>query len=167
MQVGNTYRVRSISTTHFTEAIIQNAAEVEHIDVAALTNTPGAAGAGLSAGKHMRGRIHALRIISTENLAWELEFWGAATAGAVPNNADIDKEFFLGKFAFVAGDGTRVTGDTFYHYFVPSMELSNMDVDMTGKIHLRLINRSAAAKSAGVPGALVVELEVEPSQGGA
>lgn len=166
MQIGNTYRVRTISTTHFLPGLATNAGKVEDVDVAALTNTPGAAGAGLTAGKHMRCRIHGLRISSVQNLAWELEFWGAAVAGAV-GGAVIDTEFFLGKFAFLAADGTRATGDTFFHYYVPVLELCYCDIDMTGKLHLRLINRDAVAKLANAAGGVVVELEVEPSQGGA
>lgn len=165
-QIGNTYRVRTISTTHFTGALAQNAAAVENIDAATLTNTPGTAGAGLTAGKHTRCRVHGVRIISKENLAWELEFWGASVLGT-PGGTDIDKEFFFGKFGFLAADGSQATGDTFYHYYVPVMEICYADVDMTGKIHLRLINRSAAGKSANAAGAIVVELEVEPTQGGA
>ncbi len=166
MQQGNTYRVRTISTVHFLGALATNAAAVEDIDAATLTNTPGVAGAGLTAGKHTRCRIHDLRIISTENLAWELEVWGAKTAGT-PGGAVIDTEFFFAKFGFLAADGTRATGDTFYHYYVPVLEVCYADVDQSGKIHLRLINRSVASKSAGVPGAIVVELSVEPTQGGA
>lgn len=166
MQLGNTYRVRTISTTHFTGALAQNAAATADLDVPALTNTPGVAGAGLTAGKHCRCRVHGVRIISKQNLAWELEFWGASVLGT-PGGSDIDKEFFLGKFAFVAADGSQATGDTFYHYFVPVLELSYMDIDMTGKVHLRLINRDVTSKQANTNGAVVVELEVEPTQGGA
>lgn len=166
MQIGNTYRVRTISTTHFTGALAQNAAAVEDIDAATLANTPGAAGAGLTAGKHTRCRVHGLRIISKENLAWELEFWGAKLAGT-PGGAVIDTEFFFAKFGFLAADGTQATGDTFFHYYVPVLEVCYADVDQSGKIHLRLINRSAAAKTAGAGGVIVVELEVEPTQGGA
>lgn len=165
-QIGNTYRVRTISTTHFLGAAATNAALVEDVDVAALTNKPGAAGAGLSAGKHMRCRVHGLRISSVQNLAWELEFWGAKVAGT-PGGAVIDTEYFFGKFAFLAADGTRATGDTFFHYYVPVLELCYCDIDMTGLFHLRLINRDAVAKLANAAGGIVIELEVEPTQGGA
>lgn len=159
MQAGNLQRVRTLSTTHFLGAAVQNAALVENLDVKAML---GGDGEGLAAGRHMRSRLHEIRIISAQQLAWEIELWGKA-AGI--GGAAIDAEFFLGKFAFASGDGTNATGDTFFHYWVPGLDLSYQDLDLTGQVHIRLINRSAVAKIAGAGGAIVVELGLEATQG--
>lgn len=159
MQAGTLQRVRSQSTVHFLGAAAQNVALVENLDVKALPNGDGE---GLSAGRHMRSRLHELRIISAQQLAWEVELWGKA-AGI--GGAAIDAEFFLGKFAFAVGDGTQAQGDTFFHYWVPGLDLSYQDLDLVGKVNVRLINRGVVAKIAGVGGAVVVELGLELTQG--
>lgn len=159
MQAGNLLRVRTVSTVQFTDALIQNAAEVENFTPESLA--AGGAGAGLSAGKHMRSILRELRILSVQNLAWEIELYGSATG---IGGATIAAELFLGRWSFLAADGLRATGDTFYKYFIP-MQLYYQDMDNVGQIHVRLINRDAVAKIAGAGGAIVVELGLEPTQG--
>ncbi len=160
MQAGNVLRARTISTVQFTDALVTGASEVESFAPESLA--AGGGGAGISAGKHMRCCLKELRILSVENLAWEIELYGSATG---IGGSNIALEIFLGKWAFIATDGTRATGDTFYKYFISGLYLSYTDVDMSGKFHVRLINRSVAAKTAGAGGGIVVELGVEITQG--
>lgn len=271
-QTGNLLRVRSISTEQFTDALIQNAAEIESINPVLLA--AGGAGAGLSAGRHMRSVLKELRILSRQQLAWEVELYGSAAGiggggiaatlttvlaglnndllytavvtgtsgnaititytndglnivlsvtvagsaitvhlatdggGVITSTAanvdaeiavtpaanalvtvvnaagndgtglvtvlaatpltggvdGIDAEIFLGKWAFISGDGTKATGDVFFRYFIP-LQIYYQDLDMTGLLHVRLINRSATAKAAGDDGVIVVEFGLEPTQG--
>lgn len=163
MQGGNVIRVRTISTVQFTAACAHGgAALVENIDPA-KDLAAGGAGAGLSAGKHCRSRLHELRILSVQNLAWAIELYGSATGIA---GSDIDAEKFLGRFEFAAADGKKDTADTFYKYWVPGLDLSYEDLDKSGKVHLRLVNIDAATdKIADALGAVVVELGLEPTQG--
>lgn len=162
MQQGNVLRVRTISTEHFTGAIIQNAAENEAISVGELANN--GAGWGIAAGKHMRTRVHDIRLLSVENLAWAVELYG--TEASFPeNNPSIDNEIFLGRWEFQAADGRKDTADDYWKYWVPGLDMSFQDMASLGKLYVRLVNLSAAAKTAGAGGAIVIEFGLEPTQG--
>lgn len=160
MQRGNALRIRSVSTEHFTGALAQNAAEVEHIVVADLTNNGG--GGGLAAGGHMRSWVHELRLQSVQNLAWAVELYGSL-AGTV--SADIDANLFLARWEFLAASADKDTGDSFYKYYAQNLGSHYQDMDLSGTLHIRLINLDAVAKIAGAAGAVVVELSMEPTQG--
>lgn len=163
MQAGNTLRVRTKSTVNFLAALVQNAALVENFDVGNGNSTGlGLAGWGLSAGKHVRGRVRELRILSVENLAWAVELYASGTGIA---GTDIDLELFLGRWEFTVADGRKDTGDTFWKYWIGGLDMQYQDADSDGKLHIRLINLSAAAKSAGAAGAIVIEFAIEPTQG--
>lgn len=162
MQSGNVFRVRTLSTVNFLGALAQNAALVEDLAVGTMTGVTSQGGWGLAAGLHMRSRLRELRILSKENLAWAVELWGSATGIA---GSDIDAEAFLGRWEFAAADGRKDTADTFWKYWIAGLDLSYQDFDNTGKLHVRLINLSAASKSANAAGAIVLEFALEPTQG--
>jgi len=155
--------VRTISTTHFTGAIAAaGAAATAHLTVAS-----GAVPEGLAAGRTVRSRLKSIRILSVQLLPWEVQLFHKATGigGAV-----IDSETFIGTWAFTGsgtpGDGSRATGDTFYCFYVDGLDVPYEDLDGTGQIHVRLINRHAAtAKIAGASGAIVIEFGFELSTG--
>lgn len=170
MQAGSVYRIRTVAATHFLGACVQNAAlAVETLDF--FANPPLIKGdlMGIAAGKHMRARIREIRIFSTQALSWELWTLGTATVGGLV----IGAEKTLGQWAFDATSGLQATGDTFFTYYVGGLDLAyeNLDVDangnllQTGKMYLRLINRSLTTKLANAAGALEVELAVELLQG--
>lgn len=160
MQAGNCLRVRTLSTSQFTGGLAQGVAAIVDLDIVAAALAAGGDGAGVAGAKHVRTRLHELRILSKENLAWAVELWGSATGIA---GTDIDACKFLGRWEFTAGMGKKDNADTFYKYWVPGLDLSYQDLDQTGKLHIRLINLSAAAKSAGTAGAIVVEFALEPT----
>lgn len=161
MQAGNGLRIRSISTLHFTTAIAgSGGSEIENLIPQSLAAK--GAGAGLSAGGHCRSRVHEIRLFSVENLAWSVELWGSATG---IGGSAIDTLFYLGRVDFLTTDADKPTADTFYLYAARGLDLSYEDTDMTGQIHLRLVNTSVAAKTVNAAGAVVVELVMEPTQG--
>ena len=158
MQAGTVIRVRTVSTVNFTGAITHGGAAAVENFVAPM---------GLAAGGHARGRIHEVRLWSVQKLAWALQLFGSAVG---VGGAAIDAETFLAEWDFASdgtpGNGSQVTGDTFYYYYINGQDIAYEDSDRAGKIHLRLVNRdSSVDKIAGATGAIVVELAIEPLQG--
>lgn len=168
MQSGSVYRIRTDSAQQFTGALAQNAAAAATLDMFESVSTFKADKMGIAAGKHCRCRIREIRIISVQQLSWELWVFGAAGGGAV-----IGAEKMLGQWQFDSTSGLQALGDSFYYYYVGGLDLAyeNLDVDaagnlaQTGKFYLRLINRSLVAKIAGAAGLIEVELAVELLQG--
>ena len=152
MQSGVVLEIATDSTLHFTGALAQNAGEGE--DIALKME--------IAAGKHCRCRVKAIVVQSLENLAWETWLWGKDTKGVTGN---VDTSSLRARWTFVATDGKRITGDDNYYYYVDGNDQPYFDVDMTGELHITLVNRSAAAKTAGAVGAVSVRLFVELSQG--
>lgn len=163
MQAGSVYRIRTQAANQFVLALAQNAADVATLDCFESVSTFTGDKMGVGAGKHLRSRLRELRIISKENLAWEVWLFGTSAMGL----AVIGDEKFLGRWSFVAADGINATGDTFFYYYVPGLDLAieNLDNPQTGKFYIRLVNRSAAAKSANAAGAIEIELALELLQG--
>lgn len=154
--------VRTVSSVHFTGAIAAaGAAATEHL--APSTTVP----EGLAAGRTVRSRLKSIRILSVQLLPWEVQLFHRATGigGSV-----IDTESFVGTWSFPGsgniGDGSRATSDTFYYYYIDGLDVPYEDLDVTGKVHVRLVNRHAAtAKIAGADGAIAIELGFEISGG--
>lgn len=146
-QQGHVNYVKSDSAAHFTGAIAQNAGELESIDA---NNAIGITG---------RSRIAAVVIRSTENLDWELLFFATAAG----NHATVGTNRFLGAIAFVAADADRVGGAGLYLYGRAGLNIPYFDLDRTSKLHVMLVNRSVAAKSAAGAGLLDVEVMLEPT----
>jgi hypothetical protein len=144
-----TYSVRTDKDTHFTGAIAQNAKEDENVVLpGALDGIRGNA----------RGYIKGIMIQSDENLAWELAFW--STDGF--ENTDLDLDTFISRWSFVVADGVRFGGTGQYYYYIEGLKIPYVDEDNTGELHMSLVNRSAAAKTAGAAGEVVVEVYMEP-----
>lgn len=165
MQAGNVYRLRTVAAQHFTGACNQNAALTADLDLFATDATkPLGDLMGLGAGKHLRSRIRELRILSQQNLAWEVWWFGASMA--TQGGAVIGTEKYLGRWTFIALDGIQATGDTFFYYYINGLDIAYQDLDLTGKMHMRLVNRSAAAKlAAGAGGNIEIEMGLELLQG--
>lgn len=168
MQAGNVYRLRTDSAQQFTGALAQNAAAAATLDMFESVSTFKGDKMGIGAGKHMRCRLREIRIVSVQQLDWELWLGGAVMGGAVIGNEKV-----LGQWQFVAASGLQAIGDSFFYYYVGGLDLAyeNLDVDasgnlaQTGKMYLRLINRNLVGKIAGAGGLIEVELALELLQG--
>lgn len=147
------YPVRTSSAVEFTGAIAQNAQETENIVLgSALQGTNGIAA----------NILQAIEIVATENLAYTLDFYGTdAFNSATPN-----LNRFLGTWAFAASDGLQVAGTGLYRYYIDGLGIPLWDYDNSGELHVALVNRSVAGKSAGAGGAMTVTFWCTPMGGG-
>lgn len=147
--------VRTDKDLHFVGALAQNEAEWEDIQL------PQAIAAGL----HCTSQLRSIAIISKENLAWELVLWKKKIDPSVPLTLSLDDNPFLGKWRLDAGEAIRIGGAGPWYYFLDGMDVAYEDEDRVGKLHVCLVNKSAAAKSAGVAGEIVVIFNLEPPLG--
>ncbi len=158
--------VRTLKGVHFTGVIAQNESAQENLVPKGTDPTNGVVSEGLAAGRHTRSRLKSIRITSKENLAWEIWLFGSTLF----STADADTDRFIGFWTFTAADAKQTTLhggvlDTYFYYYIDGLDVVYQDSDMTGQIHLRLANRSAASKSAGAAGELTVALALEPTEG--
>jgi hypothetical protein len=163
MQLGRLILVRTDAATQFRGSLAQNA--VATLNLAAPTGpgqTDGYLDQGLAAGGVVTARVRTITLVSIENLAWEIQLWGKDTFGTYSVLNDLVP---FGLYTFQTGDGKRNAGAGPYIYYVSGLDIPYVDLDKSGELHLALVNRSAAAKTAGDAGALFVQLGMEPSLG--
>jgi len=140
------YHWQTDPSTQFRAALAQNA----KIDLDLLL--PGTL-QGVSG--DTRGALKSLTIVSIENLAWELWLWRSATrktltAGVVSAGSNV-----IGRWSFAAADGIQdISGD--FIYYIDGLDVPIVDDDKSGKLHLSLVNRSVATKTANDGGAVQV-----------
>lgn len=161
MQAGSVYRIRTVAANQFIAGIAQNAADVATLDLFANPLLIAGDSMGIGAGKTVRARLRELRIVSVQNLAWEVWLFGLTPFGG----ATIGAERYLGRVVFAVADGVQATGDSFFYYYAGNLDLTYQDLANVGKIYMRLINRSVAAKLAVGPGAIEIEMALEILQG--
>lgn len=147
--MGYQYEVKSLKGTHFTGQILQNAGESENLTM------PGAL-AGINGDS--KGQLKSIAIISDENLNWEVMLFRKDTFGT----SDLDTDSFIGRWSFVATDAVRVAGAGSYYYYIDGLDVMYTDADNSGELHVILLNRSAAAKTAGAAGEVVVKFRLAP-----
>lgn len=104
------------------------------------------------------GVIASLSVLADQQLAYEVQFYRSDTF----DNADLDLDTYLGSYRFAEGDGLQVAAAGSFKYDVSHLDLPYVDVDGTRELHIKLVNRSAAAKNAGVTGEIVVRVTFEP-----
>lgn len=133
--------IRSDKDLHFTGALVTNAAEDENLG-------------GLPTNS---GKIRLVTILSDENLAWEIQFY----TRDLFRDADLDIDTYLGSVRFAEGDGLQVAGAGPFRYDLSNLNLPYIDADASSELHVTLVNRSAAAKTAGAGGEVVVVTGLE------
>ncbi len=120
----------------FDPALAQNTGQ--NVDVA----IPSSIGSGA------RCLVNSILIVSEENLAFDILFFGKATHGTT-----YDTDSYLGHWAFAAGDAITYTGDEIsaaYRYWIPDLDLPYEDQDAgasvnhTPHLHITLVPRGAA-----------------------
>lgn len=137
-------RIQTDKDAQFTDALIKDAAENEDL-------------VGLNGNE---GIIESVTIIATQQLAYEVSFYGTDTF----RTADMDNERFLGSVKFAEGDGIQIAGAGSFRYDVHDLGISVRDFDETMELHVTLCNRSNAAKIAGAGGALSVAITFRPQR---
>lgn len=157
MARGKHLVIRSDKDTHFTGALAQNAGEEENIVLALYTAMAATRLGAIEPAKSARLTIREITVISDENLAWEVQFYKSDDFA----NSDLDLDDFLFSHAFSASDGAQVGGTGAFYYNQTKLEGAYYDADGTGEIHIKLVNRSAASKSADAAGEVVVEVRAE------
>lgn len=150
MQVGKITTVTTVAASQFRSGLAQNAGENLSLDVNAA-----------AVGLRVDSIIRSVMILSAEDRQWELWFYGKNTYNA-PTNPDLN--FSYGSWWFGVS-GRQLAASGLYHFYVDGLYIPYRDLDQTGKIHMTLINRSAAAKTAGDAGALRVALGLEMALG--
>lgn len=155
MQVGRLISLETNPATEFRGSLAQNAGLTLSLDAKTL-------GVGLGAVLIVR----ALAILSTEARSWEIDFFRSAQFGA----ATLANNRFAGVWNFAntgnPGDGMQIGGAGLYYYYVDGLYIPIRDEDQTSAVHVALVNRSAAAKSANDAGALRVQIALEMPLGG-
>ena len=145
------YTVRTDKDVEFTGAIAQNASEEENVVLPVTLK-------GING--NARIRLKGMHIISDENLDWEVWLFG----NDLFQESNIDNDRFLGRWSFVAADGLRIAGTGAYYYAIDGLDVEYVDLDNSGEIHVALVNRSAAGKTAGAAGEIVIEFVFEVPQ---
>jgi len=138
--------IQSDKDTHFSGALATNAKEDENLTLIGANS----------------GLITAIHIVSDQNLAWEIAFFG--TDGFDDSNFDL--QWYLGRVKFAASDGTRIAGAGPYIYTTtnisqPFQPIRYADLDESGELHISLINRDSTSKNAGATGEAVVTVVID------
>jgi hypothetical protein len=115
----------------------------------------------IGAGGHSRCRIRHLTVLSKDNCAWEVLFYGKQLRAS----GDPSTDSFRSRYRFSASDAIQRNG--LWYYYVPDIDMPYEDEDRTGTLHMTLINRSSATnKAAGAAGALQIRVYAEVTYGG-
>lgn len=158
MVSGQLIPVRTDPATQFTAALAQNAALTLNLaqPVGTQVQGNGYVDGGLASGGSVRSRLRSIVIASVENLAWEVWLWGKDTFNA--SLTDPAVVYPVGRWSFTANMGLQIAGAGLWYYYIDGLDQPYVDLDKTGEVHLMLVNRSAAGKSADTAGAILVQL---------
>lgn len=164
MQTGKVFACASVDGTQFKEQLITNAAVMYDIP---LPSAVGAAGVSSS-------KIRAIRVISSQNLSFDLQYFATHNGPSADPNVDT----FLSFWSFIAAMAS-VGPNGMYYYFVSGLDNPYEDADITRDfpvvqgvagtpaLHLRLVNRDAATKqSYGAGTHFQVTTWLEPTASG-
>ena len=151
MQAGRWQTISTSAANDFRGTLAQDAAATLNLNVSS---------SGLPTNAECV--VRAVRVLSVENLAWEIRLYRTRAFNAPTPDADR----FAGRWTFVAGDGTRIGSSGLYEYYIDGNDIAYGDEDQQSELHLALVNRSAAGKSAGDTGAVRIELVVQEAAGG-
>ena len=132
----DSWTVRSDKDVQFTGALAQNAMELESFGV---LPTP-------------KALITRITVLSDENLSWRVIFFGSSAA----DDTDADLDTTIEWFDLTDTNGFQIAGAGLYRYAVSGLEFRYAPEGQ--QLHIGLMNLSAAAKTAGANGEVVVEV---------
>lgn len=134
--------IRSDKDRHFTGAIAQNAAEEENIT-------------GLEANKI---KITRITLMADESLSFRVWLFGADGF----TNSDMDSDRYITWKNFdLTTNGKQYTNTGFYRFDKTNLNIDYEDFDGTNELHVALECLSAAGKTAGAAGEVVIEIGYE------
>ena len=143
--------IESDKDNHFTGALTTNSMEVESLSFPSDWSTT----------ERHECIIEGITLQSDQNLEWDVFIWAKSTA---EDTSDIDLDEYLDFFNFVKTTGKQIAGSNQYYY--PSLSnnvrVPYRDKDLSSKIHVGLVNRSATAKLAGATGEVKIRIVVRP-----
>lgn len=155
-QTGLLVQVASTDGTHFTNLLAQNASEPEDLDLPE----------GLAAGRTCRFRIRQIILWATQNLSYEIAFYGRSVVNGLGKSPDPNLDEFLGRYQFSTADGLQDDGAGLFRYVIYSLDLPYEDIDRVGQLHVVLVNRDANPKNTYGAGAhFRIEVWCEPGLG--
>lgn len=135
--------------THFAGALADNAIENESISMPTDWGTSGI----------QKCIISELSFQADENLDWELIFWSDGDY----NSTDLDLSKIVTRISIPETSSDRIAGSNQFYYENPLVQsIEYVDKDNTSKIHVGLICRSAAGKTAGASGEVVLRMGCTP-----
>ncbi len=141
--------IASLKGTHFTGALADNAIESESISLPDEWVT-----AGIN-----KLVISELSFQAVEDLDWELIFW----ANGNYNSSDQDTSKIITRFSVAASTSEQIAGANQFIYENPlAQSIEYNDEDNSSKIHVSLVCRSAAGKTAGAGGYVVLRIGCTP-----
>lgn len=143
------YNARTAKGVDFTGAIATNA--VAYSDLVLPGCLRGING-------NSRVRIKGITIESKENLSWEIWLFGSNTHQVT---SDLDVDYFRGFWSFDAGDAKQIAAANQFCYYIDGLDVPYHDIDNSGQMHIGLVNRSVASKSAGAGGQIVLSIACE------
>jgi hypothetical protein len=115
--------------------------------------------------------VRGIVITSVENLAWEVWFFSSATnmGGTMPTAKFLAAQYQAIPTANAQGAPLSGGGDGFYRYSLNNLLIPYFDGDFMAntagsqaKLHIRLVQRAAAGKTANAGGAVQVGCYVSP-----
>ena len=136
-------QAKSDKDSHFTGAIIQNAIEEENIT-------------GLSSDEIT---ITGISIIGDEALSYRV--WLFETDDFQETDLDND-EFVEFVDLDLSANGARIGATGAYYYAQTNIAIDYEDLDATNELHIALQNLSAAAKTSGAAGEVVIKISYIP-----
>jgi len=163
-QAGNVFSISSDSRVDFIASAAQN------VPLTWRSQLPAALGG--------RSRFRSIVLQSAQNLDWEVFAWRNRNMYTIPAGGTIDNLVLAGKYRFFAADGVQAAGATgVYTYYIDGLDWLYQDLDTANAqlqpvangplnsllpfMHIVIINRSAAGKSAGDAGALQIRCGIE------
>lgn len=136
------YTLRTDKDLQFTGAIAQNAKADENLT-------------GLLGNKV---RITGVSLQAKENLSFRVIFW--KTDGF--DDTDLDLDRFCGEVTLdIPANGYQIGAANQYYLDMRGLDLDYEDEDGTNELHISLMCLTAAGKTAGVPGEVVLEVYYE------
>lgn len=150
-QLGKRVIARTLTTREFTGAIAQNAAAFASLDVK-----------GLGVGERVDSVLRSITVVSVEDLDWEV--WFFTKTGAVGNSADPDVNTLIGRVVLPT-TALQIAGAGLFTFYAEGLNTLLLDEQGTSKIHMALVQRAAAGKSAGAAGAVRLSLVLEQALG--